>query len=180
MFATKQPGAALASVQSAAIDGRMRNTRTRQKQLSSLFKSLTEHADSFVDAMQKESNLTKEEANIVVSAMLLEVRQHYENIDFEKELAQEYNVRWGKSWVGRRVAARLVYIIPQSFTKAFSVFSALSAAIEAGCCCVVEVKDTQQLMFRTSTDHERSYSICRINLPPLSAESSKRLTKKLS
>ncbi|KAH0288237.1 ALDH-like protein [Aureobasidium namibiae CBS 147.97] len=139
MTASGQLDTALARVQSAAIDGRMRNTRTRQKQLSSLFKSLTEHANSFVDAMQKENNLSKEEANIVVSAMLLEVRQHYENIDFEKELAQEYSVRWGKSWVDRRVAARLVYIIPQDFTKGFSVFSALSAAIEAGSCCVVEL-----------------------------------------
>lgn len=140
MTVSEQLDPALTRVQSAAIDGRMRNTRTRQKQLSSLFKFLTEHANSFVDAMQKEDNLSKEEANIVVSAMLLEVRQHYENIDFEKELAQEYNVRWGKSWLGRRVAARLVYIIPQSFTKCFNVFSALSAAIEAGSCCVVEVK----------------------------------------
>lgn len=142
MTATEQLDTALAHVQSAAIDGRMRNTRTRQKQLSSLFKSLTEHSNSFVDAMQKEDNLSREEANIVVSAMLLEVRQHYENIDFEKELAQEYSVRWDKSWIDRRVAARLVYIIPQDFTKGFNVFSALSAAIEAGSCCVVEVRYT--------------------------------------
>lgn len=141
MTASKQLDAALARVHSAAIDGRMKNTRTRQKQLSSLFKSLTEHANYFVDAMQKGDNVSREEANIIVSAMLLEVRQHYENIDFEKELVQEYNVRWGKSWVDRRVAARLVYIIPQSFTKVFNVFSALSAAIEAGSCCIVEVND---------------------------------------
>ncbi|THV89259.1 hypothetical protein D6D27_06595 [Aureobasidium pullulans] len=139
MAQTERLDAALASVQSAAIDGRMRNVRTRQKQLVSLFKSLTKHASSFIDALQKDNSLTKEEANIVVSAMLLEVRQHYDNIDFKKELAQEYNVRWGKSWAGRRVAVPLVYIVPQDFTKGFNVFSALSAAIEAGSCCVVEL-----------------------------------------
>ncbi|THW54895.1 hypothetical protein D6D20_09879 [Aureobasidium pullulans] len=141
MAQTERLDAALASVQSAAIDGRMRNVRTRQKQLVSLFKSLTKHASSFIDALQKDNSLTKEEANIVVSAMLVEVRQHYDNIDFKKELAQEYNVRWGKSWTGRRVAVPLVYIISQDFTKGFNVFSALSAAIEAGSCCVVELSN---------------------------------------
>ncbi|THZ07500.1 hypothetical protein D6C95_01957 [Aureobasidium pullulans] len=141
MAQTERLDAALASVQSAAIDGRMRNIRTRQKQLVSLFKSLTKHASSFIDALQKDNSLTKEEANIVVSAMLVEVRQHYDNIDFKKELAQEYNVRWGKSWTGRRVAVPLVYIISQDFTKGFNVFSALSAAIEAGSCCVVELSN---------------------------------------
>lgn len=155
MTATEQLDTALAHVQSAAIDGRMRNTRTRQKQLSSLFKSLTEHSNFFVDAMQKENNLSREEANIVVSAMLLEVRQHYENIDFKKELAQEYSVRWGKSWVDRRVPARIVYIIPQDFTKSFNVFSALSAAIEAGSCCVVEVKDS----YCFATEHRLTKNI---------------------
>ncbi|KAI4730370.1 hypothetical protein E4T49_01692 [Aureobasidium sp. EXF-10728] len=134
--------AALASVQGAAIDGRMKNIRTRQKQLAALFSVLTEHAGAFVDAVQKDDNIAIEEANIVVSATLLEIRQHYDHIDFKKELTQEYRVRWGKSCEERRIAASLVYIIPQSFTKSFGVFSALSAAIAAGCCCVVELCDS--------------------------------------
>ncbi|KAI5236971.1 hypothetical protein E4T42_09304 [Aureobasidium subglaciale] len=129
----------LVSVQNAAIDGRMGSIRTRQKQLSSLFKSLTDHKSSLVYAMQKDYGLTIEEANIVVSAMLLEVRQHYDNINFDKELAQEYNIRWGKSWEDRRVTVGLAYMIVGDFTKAFNVFSAVSAAIESGTCCVVEL-----------------------------------------
>ena len=181
MAQTERLDAALASVQSAAIDGRMRNVRTRQKQLVSLFKSLTKHASSFIDALQKDNSLTKEEANIVVSAMLLEVRQHYDNIDFKKELAQEYNVRWGKSWAGRRVAVPLVYIVPQDFTKGFNVFSALSAAIEAGSCCVVEVRDAIRVVTGTRSDQTSSYPTFPIKSRLSSGRSWKPdLTKKLS
>jgi acyl-CoA reductase-like NAD-dependent aldehyde dehydrogenase len=129
----------LSKIQCAATDGGARNLRSRQKSLIALFSSLTKRKEEFVEALQTDNDFSKGEAQIAVSAMLLDLRKHYERLDLKEELELEYSIRDSKSHITRRVAQRIAYIIPDPFTMAFSVFSALCAAIEAGSSCVVEV-----------------------------------------
>ncbi|OJJ08336.1 hypothetical protein ASPVEDRAFT_89562 [Aspergillus versicolor CBS 583.65] len=131
-------------VEIGAIEGRARNLRGRQQELRSLFAHLTAHSDKFVQAIRTEEACLLHEAEVAVAAMLLDLRKHYERLDLKTELATEYKSKRGQSCPERRVAARIVYIIPETAFLAFSVFSALCAAIEAGSCCVVELPTTAQ------------------------------------
>lgn len=128
----------LARVQAAAIDGRMRNYRTRQNELMSLYQALVGDMAEFLDAIQVDEECSKAEAQIIMAATLHEVREHYNRFDFKRELDFEYSIKRGKS-ASRRLPAGIAYIIPDPFTLTFSVFSAVAASIEAGCCCVIEV-----------------------------------------
>lgn len=129
----------LARIETGAVEGRARNLRGRQNQLQSLFAHLVAHKDEFADAIQVEEACSTSEAQIAVAALLLELRKHYDRLDLKKELEEEYRVKHGKSNPERRVAASIAYIIPDPFMLAFSVFTAVFAAIEAGTCVVVEV-----------------------------------------
>lgn len=139
--------AALARVQAIAVEGRMRNIRTRQHELRSLYRDLDEHKDEFIEAMLAEGGYTEDEAKVVTMATLLDIRKHYNALNLEKEMEVEYRIKNGKSSEERRLPARIVYILPDSYTLMYSVFSALGGAIEAGCCCVVEVTNYPLLCF---------------------------------
>lgn len=141
--------ALLARVQAAAIDGRMRNYRTRQNALTSLFQGLVRHTADLLLAVQVDDECSKAEAQIIIAATLHEVREHYDRIDFNRELHSEFGVKRGEGFP-RRLPVGIAYIIPDSFTLSFSVFSALAAAIEAGCCCVIEVSHFCQTDFPLS------------------------------
>lgn len=129
----------LSRVEIGAIEGRARNLRGRQHELRSLFAHLTAHSDKLVQAIRTEEACLLHEAEVAVGAILLDLRKHYDRLDLKTELATEYKSKRGQSCPERRVATRIVYIIPDTAFLAFSVFSALCAAIEAGSCCVVEV-----------------------------------------
>ncbi|KAL3460153.1 hypothetical protein BJX64DRAFT_290474 [Aspergillus heterothallicus] len=129
----------LSRIEIGAIEGRARNLRGRQHELRSLFDHLTTHSGEFVEAIRTEESCLLHEAQVAVAAMLLDLRKHYDRLDLKTELTIEYKSKKGQSCTERRIAARIVYIIPDTAFLSFSVFSALCAAIEAGSCCVVEV-----------------------------------------
>lgn len=139
----------LARVQAAATDGRMRNYRTRQNELASLFQALVRYLADFLEAIQHDEECSKGHAQIVMATTLHEIREHYDRLDFEMELRSEYSIKRGESRPSRRVPAGIAYIIPDSYTLIFSVFSAVAASVEAGCCCIVEVSRYCMRMFLT-------------------------------
>ncbi|KAL4861942.1 hypothetical protein BDV12DRAFT_190747 [Aspergillus spectabilis] len=136
--------AELLRVEIGAIEGRSRNLRGRQHQLRSLFAHLTSHSDEFVQAIKTDESCLLHEAQVVVATMLLDLRKHYDRLDLKAELTTEYKSKKGQSCPERRIASRIVYVIPDTAFLPFSVFSALCAAIEAGSCCVVEIPTTVQ------------------------------------
>ena len=68
-----------------------------------------------------------------------ELRTHYDQLNLDQELAEEYSIKRNRNCPHGRVAFGIVYIIPEASALLFSVLSALCAAITAGNCCVVEV-----------------------------------------
>lgn len=134
----------LARVESAAIDGRMKTLRIRQRLLQSLHKHLLQHRVAFLEATQIDDGCSKEEAQIIFAAALIELRNHYDALNLTTDLDLEYSLAKEKDNEARRVPFDIAYIIPDTSAVLFSILSALCAAIEAGSCVVVEVSDFLQ------------------------------------
>lgn len=127
-------------IQAGEIDGRARNPRYIQKQLSNLHETLVANAAAIKDAIQADSRFSKAEAELELFLTLNCIKQLWGQFDFHQVIKDEYSVARGEDFTARRVAAGIVYIVPDHHTLLYSVVSPLSAAIVAGNCVIVEVR----------------------------------------
>ncbi|KAF3384695.1 hypothetical protein F1880_002082 [Penicillium rolfsii] len=109
------------SVEIGALEGRARNLRGRQHALRSLFDHLSARSDEFAQAIKAEESCPLNEAQVAVAVMLLDLRKHYDRLDLKTELTTEYKSKKGQSWLERRVATRIVYLVPDTAFLAFSL-----------------------------------------------------------
>lgn len=129
----------LSRVSGGAIDGRLNNLRVRQRLFQSFHTALLKHHDALLEATQADDGCTRAEAQAVFASALIDLRNHYDGLDFKKDLDLEYSLARSKSNEDRRTPIALVYIIPNSLNLLYNVVSALGAALEAGSCVVTEV-----------------------------------------
>ncbi|PSN64645.1 hypothetical protein BS50DRAFT_557292 [Corynespora cassiicola Philippines] len=132
----------LSRISGGAIDGRLQILRIRQRLFKSLHNVLVNERENLLEAIQIDEGFTQEEAQVVFASALIELRNHYDQLDFQADLAQEYSVARKQSNESRRVPITMTYLIPDSFTLFYSVITALSAALEAGSCFIVEFDNT--------------------------------------
>lgn len=131
--------AVLLRVSGGAIDGRLNILRVRQRLFQSLHTVLVKHHDPLLEATQADDGCSREEAQAVFANALIELRNHYDLLDFTRDLDLEYSLARSKSNEHRRTSIALAYIVPDSHNLLFNVVSALGAALEAGSCVVTEV-----------------------------------------
>ncbi|KAL1846992.1 hypothetical protein Daus18300_014069 [Diaporthe australafricana] len=136
--------AVISRVSSGAIDGRLRILRVRQRLFRSFHEALIKHHGDLLKAVQADDGCLKAEAQAVLAGALIELRNHYDLLDFETDLELEYSLARKKSHERRRKAIALTYIIPNPFNLLYNVVSVLSAALEAGSCVIVELENTTQ------------------------------------
>lgn len=129
----------LARIVAANIDGRTQNTRYRQAQFHRLQAALVENIAEVQDAIRTDSGHTQQEIRAEVVLALQELRTHYTSLSLQKDLEVEYRIANGKDNAENVQGAGIVYIVPTSHTLFFSVISALTAALAAGNCIVLEV-----------------------------------------
>lgn len=129
----------LQAVREAAIDGRIHNVIYRQLQLESLQKTLFEHADAIKQAISKDSCHGDNETAIEYLLAMKNLTAHYQSLDFKSTLKDEYAILKGEDREGRQEPFGIVYIVPTNYTLFYSVIVAVSAAIAAGNCVVIEV-----------------------------------------
>ncbi|KAL4914079.1 Aldehyde/histidinol dehydrogenase [Aspergillus aurantiobrunneus] len=130
----------------AEIDGRAHNVRYRQAQFHRLQAALVTHVDQIGDALQTDSGNAAAEVQAEICLALKEVRTHYLSFNLEEDLEKEYRVAKGKDNEDASRGTGIVYIIPGTHTMFFSVLSALSAALAAGNCVILELaKNTMAL-----------------------------------
>lgn len=129
----------LARILAANIDGRTQNTRYRQAQFHRLQATLVEHIAEIQDAIRADSGHTQQEIRAEVVLALQELRTHYTSLSLKKDLEVEYRIANGKDNTENVQGAGIVYIVPSTHTLFFSVISALTAALAAGNCIVLEV-----------------------------------------
>lgn len=129
----------LSRIQAANVDGRTQNTRYRQSQFQRLQSALVDNIAEIQDAIRADSGHGQQEIRAEVVLALQELRSHYATLDLSKDLEVEYRVTHGKDNLSGARGAGIVYIIPCVHTLFFSVISALTAALAAGNCIVLEV-----------------------------------------
>lgn len=130
----------LARVHGAAIDGRLKVLRYRQRQFIALHDALLKHHDALLEAIQVDDDYSLEEAKIIYGSAIIELRNHYDALDFSTDFSQEYALAKSTSNEKRRIPIEIAYIIPDAFSPVFGILSALCAALEAGTCVVIEVR----------------------------------------
>lgn len=128
----------------ANVDGRTQNTRYRQTQFQRLQSVLVEHIAEIQDAIRADSGHSRQEVRAEVVLALQELRTHYASLSLEKDLEVEYRIANGKDNVDGCRGAGIVYIMPCTHTLFFSVISALTAALAAGNCIVLEVSKSEK------------------------------------
>jgi acyl-CoA reductase-like NAD-dependent aldehyde dehydrogenase len=135
----------LQAVREAAIDGRMHNVIYRQLQLESLQKTLFEHSDAIEQAISNDSGHSANETAIEYLLAMNTVNAYYQSLDFKSTLNEEYRILKGEDREGRQEPVGIVYIVPTNYTLFYSVVVAVSAAIAAGNCVVIEVTQLSPL-----------------------------------
>lgn len=133
----------LERLDAAAVDGRARNVRYRQDQLHLLHRFLKEHADDICRAMCADEDCLREDAELEFYLSMTTVEEIYQQLNFEENLDKEYAVTKQENNIGRRMPYGLVLIRPGTFTRMYSIFSALAAAMGAGNCVVIEVSQNR-------------------------------------
>lgn len=129
----------LPRIVAANIDGRTQNTRYRQAQFHRLQSALVEHIAEIQDAIRVDSGHTRQEVRAEVVLALQELRAHYVSLSLSKDLEIEYRIKNGKDSADSSRGVGIVYIEPTTHTLFFSIVSALTAALAAGNCIVLEV-----------------------------------------
>lgn len=130
---------ALEVLHASVIEGRAENVRYRQNELYSLHSALRENADGICEAIAKEYAESSAKGETEFFMAIDAVRISYENLDFDRALAEEYSVKHGKDNTGRRAPLGLVAIRPSRHSRLYSILSLLAAALEAGNCILIEV-----------------------------------------
>ncbi|OOQ86815.1 aldehyde dehydrogenase PutA [Penicillium brasilianum] len=132
----------LTRIVAANLDGRTQNTRYRQAEFHRLQAVLVKHIAEIQDAIRADSGHTQQEIRAEVVLALQELRTHYTSLDLKKDLEIEYRIANGKDNAENVQGAGIVYIVPSTHTLFFSVISALTAALAAGNCIVLELPQT--------------------------------------
>ncbi|KAJ5302542.1 hypothetical protein N7476_009341 [Penicillium atrosanguineum] len=132
----------LSRIIAADIDGRVHNTRYRQAQFHRLQAVLVEHVAEIQDAICADSGHSAQEVRAEIVLALQELRTHFLSLSLEKDLENEYRIANGKDSLDGSRGTGIVYLVPCTHTLFFSVISALTAALAAGNCIVLELPQT--------------------------------------
>ena len=127
-------------VNAARIDGRAQSPRFIQQQLLRIHDALTENAKDIRHALRSDSHHTTGEIEVEYHLALQAVKDQYSQLNVERMLEEEYHLANSTDSPSRMVAAGVVYISPTDYTRLYSIIAPVAAAISAGNCVVVEVR----------------------------------------
>ncbi|KAH8682856.1 putative PutA family dehydrogenase [Tricladium varicosporioides] len=134
----------LQPIREAAIDGRLHNVIYRQTQLEKLQKALITNIASIENAIRNDSGNSEAEVAVESILTLQSVKDYYRLLDADDALNKEYRVVRGDDAPEQVEPIGIAYIVPSGYTTFYSIIVALSAAIAAGNCVVVEIENTLQ------------------------------------
>ncbi|PYI05112.1 hypothetical protein BO78DRAFT_419971 [Aspergillus sclerotiicarbonarius CBS 121057] len=131
-------GSHLKRVSAAATDGRTSNVRYIQSELKVLYQSILDSRERVLEVIASNTSTTEIEAEVEFSLAIAEVRQHYDEINFDQAIANEYKIARGENNPGRWVGHGVVVVRPITHTRFYAVISAVACAIAAGNTFIVE------------------------------------------
>ena len=134
----------LARLQEAVTDGRLANVFFRREQLYRLHEALLRSKDAIVNGIVKDSGNTAAEAFAELYATLSAIKSNHDQLQPETELEAEYRVAHGKDSPETRDGFGIVLVRPHAHTFVYSVLAPVSAALAAGNCVAVVVREVPE------------------------------------
>lgn len=131
----KMAGDSFSRIEISSLEGRAQSTRLRQKLFHSLHATLRSSEKTIKEAILADSGHSESEVNLEYALAISELRTHYASVDLEKDLKAQKAVENLEATTN----VGIVYVIPAKQNLFYSVISALTAALAAGNCVVVEV-----------------------------------------
>lgn len=124
------------------VDRRAENVRYRQDQLQKLHTGLIENGIGIREALEKDTGYTMAEAEVEFAMGIKAVRDHYNGLDFQRSLDQEYRIAKNLDAVEHKVSVGLVFIASSKTFPFFSLLAPLAAAVAAGNSILIKVRAT--------------------------------------
>ncbi|KAH8696272.1 Aldehyde/histidinol dehydrogenase [Talaromyces proteolyticus] len=125
-------------IQISCLEARPQSIRLRQNLFHSLHAALKSSEKTIKSAIAEDTSHDEWETSLEYTLAISELREHYSSLDLEQDLKRQKSVEdlQGTTNVG------IVYIIPSKQNQFYSVISALTAALAAGNCVVLELPTT--------------------------------------
>lgn len=135
----------LTALRAAATDGRVENIQYRKDQLRKLHTSLASVAEQLVDALVNDTDYAtqRQDAEQEVALALTCLKSHYNSLNFDQSIVDEYSVSQGHDFEHNRIPFGIIHIKVGQFTPLFSTVAPFCAALAAGNCVVIEVCTTK-------------------------------------
>lgn len=133
-------------VLAAAVEGQAQSQRFIQRQLSRLHEHFVKDGPAIRAAMKNDGSQTKSEIEIQYTLALESITATFSESDFEKALATEYKIAHSENTPDHRCAYGAAYIAPATYNLVYSTIAAVSTAIAAGNCVILEVSDPVDIL----------------------------------
>ncbi|KAJ4258813.1 hypothetical protein NW762_007900 [Fusarium torreyae] len=124
--------AAITRLQDTVADGRLANSFYRQQQLRKIQKALIERKDTLIEAIVKDSLVTRSEAFTELYSTVSAARSYFDQTSPTQSLDVEYAVARNQDAPTARQGVGIVAIKPQFHTFLFSTISPICAALASG------------------------------------------------
>lgn len=128
-------GDSFARIEIANLEGRVQSTRFRQNLLLSLHSTLRSSERIVKDAIRADTGHTDSEITLEYTLAISEVRTHYGRLSLEEDLKSQRALED----LSATTNVGIVYITPSKRNLFYSAISAISAALAAGNCVILEV-----------------------------------------
>ncbi|KAK5053857.1 hypothetical protein LTR84_001819 [Exophiala bonariae] len=126
----------------AAVDGQAQSQRFIQRQLSRLHEHFVRDGPEIRAAMKNDGSQTTSEIEIQYTLALETITKSFSESDFQKLLATEYKIAYSENTPDHRCAYGAAYIAPATYNLVYSTVAAVSTAIAAGNCVILELPKT--------------------------------------
>jgi acyl-CoA reductase-like NAD-dependent aldehyde dehydrogenase len=127
------------------LQGQAQAIHYRKSQLHRLHTELVKSKEEIKATNQADVGHTAREAEVEFALVLSEIRQHHNTLDPVCDLAVNRRIETGEDNLDRCKSVSIAYIVPSTHTLLYSVLSPCCAAIAAGCCVIVEVREADRV-----------------------------------
>ncbi|KAK7890537.1 hypothetical protein LTR67_007745 [Exophiala xenobiotica] len=129
---------AYSRIEISCLEGRAQSIRLRQKLLHSLYNGLKSSTSALKEAIAADSGNGEAEVALELALTISELRTHYDTLNVEEDLKEQRS----PENLNATTNIGIIYVIPTKQNLFYSVISALTAALAAGNCVIVELPPT--------------------------------------
>jgi hypothetical protein len=138
---------AYSRIEISCLEGRAQSIRLRQKLLHSLYNGLKSSTSALKEAIAADSGNGEAEVALELALTISELRTHYDTLNVEEDLKEQRS----PENLNATTNIGIIYVIPTKQNLFYSVISALTAALAAGNCVIVEVGPASNTLASIST-----------------------------